>query len=38
MPEVVVVLFFDRRTYMVFAPGQLVVRQDIDTVLEPFIA
>ena len=25
----VVVLFFDRRTYMIFAPGQLVVRQDI---------
>jgi hypothetical protein len=25
----VVVLFFDRRTYMVFAPGQLLVRQDI---------
>jgi hypothetical protein len=25
----VVVLFFDRKVYMVFAPGQLVVRQDI---------
>jgi hypothetical protein len=25
----VAVLFFDRRTYMVFAPGQLLVRQDI---------
>ena len=25
----VVVLFFDRRTYMIFAPGQLLVRQDI---------
>jgi hypothetical protein len=25
----VVVLFFDRRMYMVFAPGQLLVRQDI---------
>ncbi len=25
----VVVLFFDRRTYMVFAPGQMLVRQDI---------
>jgi hypothetical protein len=25
----VVVLFFDRKVYMVFAPGQLVVRQEI---------
>ena len=25
----VVVLFFDRKTYMVFSPGQLVVRQEI---------
>ena len=25
----VVVLFFDRKMYMVFAPGQLLVRQDI---------